>query len=126
MAAEVEASKAFSMSLELEHGPLSLPDVVTAEVARLGSQAEVVLALVVPTRTLDVLVHLLVQFVLDRAFGLAHVDHVDTAIIATREEYLFILAIPLDYLDLVGVEVLVGHFAGKFVNIPDPHSAIGR
>ena len=124
MATEVKAGEALAVSLELEYGALGLADVVTAEVARLGSHAEVVLAFVVPLRTFDVLVDGLVQLVADGSIGLAHVNHVETAIIATREEYLFILAIPLDYLDLVVVEVLVCHFAGKLINIPDSHSTI--
>lgn len=85
MAAEVKAGEALAVSLELEYGALGLADVVTAEVARLGSHAEVVLAFVVPLRTFDVLVDGLVQLVADGSIGLAHVNHVETAIIATRE-----------------------------------------
>jgi hypothetical protein len=39
----------------------------------------------VPLRTFDVLVDGLVQLVADGSIGLAHVNHVETAIIATRE-----------------------------------------
>ena len=126
VAAEIQAGQRLCMTLELKHRPLRLPGIVTAEVATLSADAEMVFTLVVPIRAFNVLMLRLVQVIRDSTFFLTHVDDVDDAVVATREEDLLVLAIPADHLNFVCVEVLIGHFAGKLINIPDPHGTISR
>ena len=124
--AESRARASLPMRLDCEDGLVELARVEPIKMAAFRRYHEVVFVRWMPSGAFNVLTDGLVQLVLERRLFLSHVDDVELSVVPSRQEDLFIEAIPFDCLDLVGVEVGVSSFAFEFIQVPDPHRVVSR
>ena len=116
----------FFVGLHRKQGLLKLSCVKPIHYTAFCGNNKIVFVCWVPVTALYVLAYAFVELMQKARILTANVYHVQFAIIASRQEHLFIYCVPFDKLYLISVEFLVCGFTFNLIKVPNSHCVVSR